>query len=61
MIPASAELPGAVNPGRLHPFTLLLGPIATLLIVQTAASIPSIDWLYDSMEEVIDAIVEREV
>jgi hypothetical protein len=31
------------------------------IILQTAAGIMRIDWLYDSMEEVIDAIVEREI
>jgi hypothetical protein len=31
------------------------------LIVQTAAGIPRIDWLYDSMEEVIDVIIERKI
>lgn len=31
------------------------------IIVQSAASITTIDWLYDSMEDVIDGIVAREV
>ena len=31
------------------------------IIVQSAASITTIDWLYDSMEDVIDGIVEREI
>jgi hypothetical protein len=31
------------------------------IIVQSAASITTIDWLYDSMEDVVDGIVEREV
>lgn len=31
------------------------------IILQTAAGITRIDWLYDSMEDVIDGIVEREI
>jgi hypothetical protein len=31
------------------------------VIVQSAANVTTIDWLYDSMEDVIDGIVEREV
>ncbi len=31
------------------------------IILQTAVGIPRIDWLYDSMEKVIDVIIEREL
>jgi hypothetical protein len=31
------------------------------IIAQTAVGIPRIDWLYDSMEKVIDVIIEREL
>lgn len=31
------------------------------IVLQTAAGIPRIDWLYNSMEEVIDVIIERKI